>query len=179
MNLSLPGPWPVVFSARFNRPVIFWRACRQSWMSEEIQKLLSFSPVKTLRIFRICSLEVHKGFSPVYLGPHNVEYMFTLQEANGSSREWIHTTSVCMYLIFYFVLEYSWLTMLWCFQVDSKGTQPYIYLYPFSPPNPPSHPGCHVTLRRVPCANSRSLLVILCSVDSCSFLMGSSHLPCD
>ena len=97
MNLSLPGPWPVLLSSRFNRPVIFERACRQSWISEEIQKLLSFSPVKTLRIFRICSLEVHKGFSPMYLGPHNVEYMFTLQEANGSSREWIHTASVCVF----------------------------------------------------------------------------------
>ena len=50
------------------------------------------------------------------------------------------------YLFFiklYFVLEYSWLTMLWWkekkekktmlwwFQVNSKGTQPYIYMYPF------------------------------------------------
>ncbi|KAB0364431.1 hypothetical protein FD754_008587, partial [Muntiacus muntjak] len=33
------------------------------------------------------------------------------------------------------------------FQVDSKGTQPYIYMYPFSPKFP-SHPGCHTTLSR-------------------------------
>ena len=31
------------------------------------------------------------------------------------------------------------------------GTQPFIYIYPFSP-KPPSHPGCHITLSRVPCA---------------------------
>ena len=36
------------------------------------------------------------------------------------------------------------------FQVDSKGTQPYIYIYPFSP-KLPSYPDCHVTLSRVPC----------------------------
>ena len=37
------------------------------------------------------------------------------------------------FLTFYFILEYSQLTMLWWFQVDSKWTQPYIYVYPFSP----------------------------------------------
>ena len=47
-----------------------------------------------------------------------------------------------------FVLEYSWLTM---FQVDSKGTQSYICMYPFSP-KLPSSPGCHITLSRVSCA---------------------------
>ena len=36
------------------------------------------------------------------------------------------------FLTFYFVLECNWLIMLWQFQVDSKGTQPYIYMYPFS-----------------------------------------------
>ena len=30
-------------------------------------------------------------------------------------------------------MGYSRLTMLRCFQVDSKGTQPYIYMYPFFP----------------------------------------------
>ena len=34
---------------------------------------------------------------------------------------------------------------------ESEGTQPYIYMYP-SPPNLLSHPGCHTTLSRVPCA---------------------------
>ena len=36
---------------------------------------------------------------------------------------------------FYFVLGCSWLKMLW-FQVKSKGTQPYIHMYPFSPKLP-------------------------------------------
>ena len=31
----------------------------------------------------------------------------------------------------------SWLTMLRYFQVDSKGTQPYIYMCPFPPTSPP------------------------------------------
>ena len=41
---------------------------------------------------------------------------------------------------FTFVLEYSQLTM-WLFQVDSKGTQPYICMYPFYL-KLPSHPSC-------------------------------------
>ena len=36
---------------------------------------------------------------------------------------------------------HSRLTMLWWFQVDSGGTQWYIYMYPFSP-KLLSHPGC-------------------------------------
>ena len=52
---------------------------------------------------------------------------------------------------FYFVLGYSRLTMLWQFQVNSEGTQPHIYVRPFSPKRP-SQPGCHVTSSRVPCA---------------------------
>ena len=52
---------------------------------------------------------------------------------------------------FNFVLEYSQLTILWSFQVDSKGTQPNMYMCPFSP-KLPSHPGCHLTLNRGPCA---------------------------
>ena len=35
--------------------------------------------------------------------------------------------------------------------LNSKGTQPYIYMYPFFA-KLFSHPGCHVTLSRVPCA---------------------------
>ena len=46
----------------------------------------------------------------------------------------------------YFVLGYSQLTML--FQVNSEGTQPYIYMYPFSP-NPHSHLGCHITEKKI------------------------------
>ena len=41
---------------------------------------------------------------------------------------------------FNFVLGYSQLTKLWLFQVNSKGIQPYVYMYPFSP-KPSSHPG--------------------------------------
>ena len=52
---------------------------------------------------------------------------------------------------------HGWLTML--FQVDSKGIQPYICMYPFSS-KLLSHPGCQITLSRVPCVYSRSLLVI-------------------
>ena len=44
----------------------------------------------------------------------------------------------------------SWLTALRWFQVDREGTQPYIYMYPFSP-KLPFHQGCHITLSRVPC----------------------------
>ena len=44
-------------------------------------------------------------------------------------------------ITFSFVL-YSWVTVLilWSFQVDRKGTQPFVYTYPFSP-KLPSHPG--------------------------------------
>ena len=33
----------------------------------------------------------------------------------------------------YFVMDYSKLAVFWWLQVDSKGTQPCIYMYPFSP----------------------------------------------
>ena len=36
-------------------------------------------------------------------------------------------------------------------ELNSEGIQPYIYVYPFSP-KLTSHPGCHTTLSRVPCA---------------------------
>ena len=42
---------------------------------------------------------------------------------------------------FNFVLECSQITMLWWFQVVHKGTQPYIYMYPFAS-KLLSHPGC-------------------------------------
>ena len=59
-----------------------------------------------------------------------------------------HDWSDLTYINMHFVLEHSWLTILWQFQVNSKGTQPYVC--PFSP-KPHSHPGCHMTLSRVPC----------------------------
>ena len=40
--------------------------------------------------------------------------------------------------LFYFILEYSWLTILWQFLVSSEGTQPYRYIFPFSPNSPPT-----------------------------------------
>ena len=49
--------------------------------------------------------------------------------------------------------------MLWQFQVDSKGIQPYIYMYPFSL-KLPSHPGCHKHWAEFPMLYSRTLLVI-------------------
>ena len=52
----------------------------------------------------------------------------------------------------FFLLRFSWLTMLWYFQsLSREGTQPHIYTHPFSP-KPTSHPGWHITLSRVPCA---------------------------
>ena len=39
--------------------------------------------------------------------------------------------------------------MLWWFQVNSEGAQPYINMYPFCP-KLPSHLGCRITLSRVP-----------------------------
>ena len=47
-------------------------------------------------------------------------------------------------------------TTLWRFQVDLKGTQPYISIYSFSP-KLPSHKGCHITLSRVPCTVQKVL----------------------
>ena len=38
-----------------------------------------------------------------------------------------------------------------CSMLNSKRTQPYIYMYPFFA-KLFSHPGCHITLSRVPCA---------------------------
>ena len=49
------------------------------------------------------------------------------------------------------------ITMLWWSQVDSKGTQEY--MYSILPQNP-SHPGCRVTLNRVQCAICGTLLVM-------------------
>ena len=48
------------------------------------------------------------------------------------------------FLAFNFILQYSQLTMSWWFQVGNKGTQPYMYMRPFSP-KLTSHAGCHIT----------------------------------
>ena len=67
----------------------------------------------------------------------------------------------------YFLLGYSWLAVLWYFQVNSQGTQPYTYMYPFSP-KLPSHPGCRITLSRVPYAIQWSWMVFHLSIVVCA-----------
>ena len=61
---------------------------------------------------------------------------------------------------------HSWLTRLWWFQVNSKGTQPYVYMYPFFP-KLPSHPGCHITLSRAPCAIPQNLVGYPFKIQQC------------
>ena len=78
---------------------------------------------------------------------------FFIAEPPGKpmSQRTIKSLSVCLFKCFYFVLGYSQLTMLWWFQVNNEGTQPYIHMCPFFP-KLPFHPGCHITLGRVPYA---------------------------
>ena len=64
------------------------------------------------------------------------------------------------FLTFYFVLGYSLLTILWWFQANKEGTQPYMYMYLFSL-SIPSHPGCHVTLGLVP--SGSKILAFICT----------------
>ena len=71
-----------------------------------------------------------------------------------------HDWAANIFLSFYFVLEYRQLTMLWWFQVDSKGTQPYIYKHPFSP-KLPSKLGCHIILSRLLCCAVGPCWIIL------------------
>ena len=68
---------------------------------------------------------------------------------------------------FHFILEYDRLTMLWWFQVGSKGTQPCLCRYPFSRKSP-SRPGCHRTSSRVPCAVQWVLVGYPFTYSSCS-----------
>ena len=65
---------------------------------------------------------------------------------------------VLLTLNFLFCTGVEPITMLW-YQVNSEGTQPSIYMHSFSP-QPPSHPGWHITLSRVPLLYNRCLLVI-------------------
>ena len=96
----------------------------------------------------VCGLHVALAF-------HSMEAGLRVGVTVESELPWESRTEVAgllFFLSFYFILEYSWsITVLCYFQVDSKGTQPYLYMYPFSP-KLPSHPGCHMTLSRVPCA---------------------------
>ena len=61
---------------------------------------------------------------------------------------WWWTHSFFFFLIFYFILGYSRLIVSGEQQRDSAVS---IYTFPFSP-RLPSHPGCLITLNRVPCA---------------------------
>ena len=81
------------------------------------------------------------------------EYMAVIPVSSWALRKgfWPWFISLLIFFFLTFILEYSQLTRLWSFHVDCKGTQPYMYMYPFSP-KPPSHPGCHITLSRVLCA---------------------------
>ena len=55
---------------------------------------------------------------------------------------------VLIFLTFYFILEYSQLTLLCYFQMTAKACSHVYTCYPFSL-QLPSHPGCHITLSRV------------------------------
>ena len=87
---------------------------------------------------------------PEPYGKIPVGYLFTY--GNVSSHVTLHAPHR---------LEHSQLTLLWKAQVESKGTQPYIYMDPFSP-EVPSHPGCRITLSRVPWLCRRTLLATHC-----------------
>ena len=80
-------------------------------------------------------------FISVYLG---VDSLRSISQFSG---DWF----IFLKKSLYFILECCQLTMLWSFQVDNKGTQPYIYMCPFFS-KLPSHPVCYLTLSRVPCA---------------------------
>ena len=58
----------------------------------------------------------------------------------------------------------------------NKRTQPHIYVYPFSP-GLPSHPGCHMTLSRVPVLYSRSLSVFRFKYSSVYMLILNYPFP--
>ena len=83
--------------------------------------------VLTERCYTACEVQRH----------HWKAYLLTaagieLQERQFNYIPWLHLAAP-LFLTFYFMLEYNQLTMLWQFWVDSKGTQPYIYMDLFSP----------------------------------------------
>ena len=61
-----------------------------------------------------------------------------------------------LFLTFYFILEYSWLTMLCQFQVYSKVVKLHIYIYLFFFKFFP-HLGCYTIQNRVRCARQQVL----------------------
>ena len=56
--------------------------------------------------------------------------------------------------------------MLWEFQVNSEGTQPYRYMYALSP-KLPSRPGCRTTWSRAPCAVEQVLFGYPFKIQQC------------
>ena len=84
------------------------------------------------------SLQVCARFT---ISPHPLQHLLFWYEV-VSHCGFEAEVSLSFFWTFYFVLGYSQLTMLWQFQGNSKGTQPYTYVYP----------GCHIPLSWVPCA---------------------------
>ena len=66
-------------------------------------------------------------------------------------------------------MGYSQLIMLWYFQVNSEGTQPYICVYPLFRKSS-SHPDWHIAVSRVPVQFSSvtQLCPTLCDPMDCS-----------
>ena len=110
-------------------------------------------PIHVLSILRM------SAFFPAVLFPkasvHSNDLLFWLETAKltvcktADSKPQVNLTqeNECGFFFstFYFVLGYRRWTMLWYFQMNSGGTQPYIYMYPFSP-RPFSHLGCHINI---------------------------------
>ena len=71
-----------------------------------------------------------KIFGELYSANHSRDYVCVVISKIGKE----HVTFIVT--TFYFVLRYSPLTMLCWFLMDSKGTQPSIHMYPFSPQTP-------------------------------------------
>ena len=61
----------------------------------------------------------------------------------------MHAKCLLLKKTFYFVLGVELMSNV-IVSVNSEGTQPYIYMYPFSP-KLPSYPACDITLSRVLC----------------------------
>ena len=66
---------------------------------------------------------------------------------------------------FYFVLGYSWLTML--IVSGEQWRDSAIHTHVSIPPQITSHPGCHITLSRVPCAEQQVLVGYPFKIQQC------------
>ena len=75
----------------------------------------------------------------------------------GARRATVHTVAKSWTQL----STYSLLVLLQ-FQVNNKGTQPYVYMHP--KPQTLSHPGWHITLSRVPCAMQQVTKLIYCMI---------------